>query len=242
MSMKHRKLLSLLLVFAMLFSLTAFTAAAEEPAEDSEDLELVDVIDIEDDLLAVAPADEIDAIFIEDEPMDDPVVYDLWVCGVQVTDSNKNMIVAGVSFNPTTSTLSINGNAASSFTNPALHEGAVIYSELPDLIISSTTGMNMTSDTAEKLIYVKDGNLTVDCYMQITAPAADYAIFVSNGDLLLDKVTINYSSGPKDMVPVVLMYSAQNGVGITNGTISATSGTSNSTVTINGKRYGFSYW
>ena len=206
------------------------------------------------------------------EPEADPVLYDLWVCGVQVTSANKGSIVPGVSFNATTNTLSFNGNAVSTLANSeytdVLTNGAVIYSELPELIINSTAAVKIQSDTAEKLIYVnggnltlkagtssiqtlssesayygilvEGGNLTIDNYMQITAPAAEYGIFVADGNLLLDKITINYSTGPKDMVPVVLLDGVQNGVGITNGTVSGTTGLSSSTITINGVRTGFS--
>ena len=265
--MQKKRFLASLLVLLMLFTLVPTLALAEGDEDEGE----IAIVETEPEELAPEAAEEPEALPEPepeaDEPEADPVEYDLWVCGVQVTDSNKNNIVAGVSFNPTTSTLSVNGNSANSFTNPELTNGAVIYSELPELIISSTTGMNMTSDTAEKLIYVnggnltlkagtssvqtlssesayygilvEEGNLTVDCYLQITAPEAEYGIFVADGNLLLDKVTINYSTGPKDMVPVVLLYGMQNGVGITNGTVGGTDGTSSSTVTINGKKYSF---
>ncbi len=267
--MRTKRFLASLLALLMLFSLMPTLALAEDVEEEDEgEVAIVEeepeIIEDEEPVEPEEPKAEPEAEPEADEPEADPVEYDLWVCGVQVTDSNKSNIVAGVSFNPTTATLSVNGNAANSFTNPELTNGAVIYSELPELIISSTTGMNMTSDTAEKLIYVNGGNLTlkastttiqtlssasayygilvdggnltIDNYMQITAPAAEYGIFVNGGNLLLDKVTIN----SKDLVPVVLLYGMKNGVGIANGTVGGTTGTGNSTVTINGKRYGFS--
>ncbi|MBR3475147.1 MAG: InlB B-repeat-containing protein [Oscillospiraceae bacterium] len=269
--MRTKRILASLLALLMLFTLMPTLALAEDAEDEAEIIIVEEEPEIPEDEEPVEgeepealPEPEPEA----DEPEADPVEYDLWVCGVQVTDSNKSNIVAGVSFNPTTATLSVNGNAANSFTNPELTNGAVIYSELPELIINSTTGINMKSDTAEKLIYVnggdltlkagttsvqafssdsayygilvEGGNLTVDCYLQITAPEAEYGIFVNGGDLLLDKVTINYSTGPKDMVPVVLLYGMQNGVGIANGTVGGTTGLQRSTVKVNGVNTSFS--
>ena len=290
--MKHsswKRFLALALCLMLVFGNMSFAAWADEgidePAEPDDPVVQVPEEDLIEEPVAEAEDpislptetddDEIEATVSEEEiadPEAEPVAYDLWVCGEQVTDSNKNKIAGsfGLKFDPATSTLTIASNVGTALTNPAkLINGAVIYSELPDLTIyTNATSFTFTSDTADKLIYVnggnltiskpssaifalssesayygilvENGNLTLDCYLQITAPAAEYGIFVDNGDLLLGKVTINYSTGPKDCVPVVLFESTENGVGIANGTISGTTGLSSSTITINGVRTGFS--
>ncbi len=122
--MRTKRFLAFLLVLLMVVSL--FPAAAL--AEGSDDEPLVEDVppaevapeaeaEAEEELepLPEDPEDgEIEALVPEEdvaEPEADPVLYDLWVCGVQVTSSNKGSIVPGVSFNATTNTLSFNGNA-----------------------------------------------------------------------------------------------------------------------------------
>ena len=260
--MRTKRFIASLLALLMLFSLMPTLALAEDIGEEDEGE--VAIVEEEPEVPEDEETAEVEALPEVDEPEADPVAYDLWVAGVQVTDSNKNNIVTGVRFDSDTSTLTIQGNVGESLNNPEnLTNGAVIYSELPDLTI--TTGANFTfaSDTAEKLIYanggnltlkktstqfftlsaesayygilVDNGNLTLDCHLDLTAPDAEYGIFVNGGNLLLDKVAI----GTTNYVPVVFVHSANNGAGIFGGTLNGTTGLTKSVLTINGKRLGF---
>ena len=245
--MRTKRILASLLVLMMLFTLMPAFALAEAEEEEIEPV-------LVEEETPEPEAEEPEAIpEPEDEIEDEPVAYDLWVCGEQVTDANKNKIAGsfGLRFDPATSTLTIAGNVGSALNNPAnLTNGAVIYSELPELTITTGVDFTFTSDTAEKLIYVNGGNLTlkktstnrlilsspsanygiyvsggnltIDCHLDLTAPAAEYGICVESGDLVLDNIL--------NKVPVVFLHEMKNGVGIFNGKVSGSTSASSSTI------------
>ncbi len=271
--MEKRRLLASILVLMMLFTLLPAGAATAFAEDGEETPELVpaeaEAVNEPEESEAAEP----EALPVTEELEDDENdgTYPLWICGEQVTDSNKNKILNsfGLVFDPDTATLTIKPQIGSTLVNHELYNDAdaVIYSELPDLVINITaTSLTIQSDAAKELIFAKgnltlikngsalvtlsstsaeygifvaDGDLKINCYVKITTPAADCGIFVQNGDLLLDKVIVVTGAGNEERVPVVLFESVQNGVGISNGTIIGTSGLAKSTLSINGKNYGF---
>ena len=82
--MRTKRILASLLVLMMLFTLMPAFALAEGEEEESEPV-------LAEEEALEPEAEEPEAIpEPEDEIEDEPVAYDLWVCGEQVTDANKN--------------------------------------------------------------------------------------------------------------------------------------------------------
>ncbi len=197
-----RKLLALLLVAAMSMGGTGIAGTEVFAAEPSDELlisgsdegllsdgfqeEAVLSQDLQEETTAGTEELIKEAPVEEDAPEsikpDKGADYKLWVGGVQVTDDNKNDLSEGfktlksASYDPSTNTLTIHGNA----TFAGNHNGALIYAEQPLTIKGE--GINMFSteknEATDGIILMGAGNdLTLDGHIVITGDFGGYGIY-----------------------------------------------------------------
>ncbi len=221
--MRTKRFLAFLLVLLMVVSLFPAAALAEgsddeplvedvPPAEEAPETETEAEEELEP--LPEDPEDgEIEALVPEEdvaEPEADPVLYDLWVCGVQVTSANKQSIDGGymVRFDSDTNTLTIYTNTFFKNNSTQLHEGALIYSALPNLTVNLQLNTDnqsnyISSDAAQSLIYVENGSLTImtkdGTTPQLKSNSAAVGIDVHGGSFTLNgNLSVNLGGDTAD--------------------------------------------
>ena len=214
--MRKKQIVALVLALLMLCSLMPTAAFAEGDGAENEG----SIVRIEPEETA---AEEAVTIPEPADPEADPVAYDLWVCGVQVTSQNQTNIDGSylVRFDPASSTLTVYSNKffikhASSESPAELPNGALIDSGLPELTVKLMLNADdqsnyISSDLAETLINVRDGSLTIET-KEGTSPylrsnSAEVGIRVSGGDL-----TVNGSLN-------VMPDSATEGIHVSGGAL-----------------------
>ena len=162
--MKYRRWLSMLLVFTMLFCLTAVTAFAEDP---------------DDDLIAIVEEPE------EIETVSAPVTAgepELWVCGVQVTEANASDILGDhkVSYDFATNTLTFTGTPATSGKTLINAANLNLTVELPEDGLTANCG-----EVAEG-IYVTGGTLTINGDLDIVVEGDEVTAIHVDRDLTVN--------------------------------------------------------
>lgn len=212
--MKHKRFLSLLLVFCMLFFLTAVTAFAEDPDDD-----LIDIVEEPEEVETVS------APVTAGEP-------ELWVYGVQVTEANASDILGDhkVSYDFATNTLTFTAKP----TATALHNGAMIDAENMDLtIVMPAKGLSLSSKTAKILVNVVGGALTVNGNLNasfLQTNAGEVCIYADNGltvngNLTLDAYDcedgfgVKAMNGPVTVTGTVDIMAAETGIYCGNGDV-----------------------
>ncbi len=162
--MKHKRCLSLLLVFSMLFCLTAVTAFAEDPDED-----LIAIVEEPEEI------ETISAPVTAGEP-------ELWVCGVQVTEANASNILGDgkVSFDAATNTLTFTGTPATSGKTLINAANMNLTVELP------SGGLNVYCGEVAEGIYVTGGTLTINGDLDIVVEGDEVTAIHVDRDLTMN--------------------------------------------------------
>lgn len=190
--MRKKQIVALVLALLMLCSLTPATGFAEGDGEENEGT----IVRIEPEETAAEEAETIpeDAPEAAD-PQADPVAYDLWVCGVQVTSANQSNIDGSylVRFDPANSTLTIYSNCKFMNEPQGLHNGALIDSGLPELtiLIKRVSGNNdkswsWKSGEAETMINASGAlniELPEDYRLNLYSESATKGIKATGGEL-----------------------------------------------------------
>ena len=106
------------------------------------------------------------------------VDYALWIGDSQVTDVNPSGV--GWEYIPDQKTLTLDHP-----TIHGLHEGAIIYSNLPELKVQGTAELKL--EDAEYGIWVVDGDLTITGDSTVLTAEAGYTgIYVDNGNITIE--------------------------------------------------------
>ncbi len=128
-----------------------------------------------------------------------PVDYDLWIVGVQVTSMNRNDVLEDgrVTYNPLTNTLTLKGTTLESDNAMT----AAILSEIPDL----TVNVRYTNELSAPMIaalFSKSAHLTGDGVLNLTATGSSGTTVALDGyeDITIDgsvkvEATSNTSGG-----------------------------------------------
>jgi hypothetical protein len=147
-----------------------------------------------------AVRDSTDSVITDTVKIAPATVYNLHICGVQVTSLNKNNLSAipGVSagtvnYSPNTKTLSLNGVTMSTTGNTCC-----ILSRIDSMIIEVVGTNNLTTNAWSPISYEDDnsgiiqGNGTLNA---INHHANDQGIYMRNGSLTIKNCTINTIGG-----------------------------------------------
>ncbi|NLL28449.1 MAG: hypothetical protein GX259_06605, partial [Bacteroidales bacterium] len=123
--------------------------------------------------------------------------YDLWICGTQITDANKDdlTVINGVTgtakYNTTTKILTLNNADISCTTTPGI--SSEIDELKIDLIGNNTIANNGTSSTVSLFANGKImGSGTLDV---VNAATNGCAIYANNCSLLISNCTVNATGG-----------------------------------------------
>lgn len=126
--------------------------------------------------------------------------YDLWICGTQVTDANKDNlstitgVAAGtVSYNPSNKTLTLNGANMSTTGNTCC-----VLSKIEGMIIDVQGTNNLTGNGWSPIAY-EDGNsgtIQGGGTLNLTnTHANDQALYIRDGSLTIKNCTVNAVGG-----------------------------------------------
>ena len=188
MKTSWKRMLSLLLVAAMVLSFGATGYAAE----------------VDEDIVVVDPEEETDDVLLVDE-IQAAAEGKVWVGGVEITEDNASDVLGDgkVSYDFETNTLSF---AAQKPTFSGLHNDAVIDAENIDLTIEAPNGLSFMNKTAKIGINVQGGALTVNGNLSIDLRASsvtaciydDFGLTV-NGNLTLSDYGCEGAFGVKSM-------------------------------------------
>ena len=158
--------------------------------------------------------------------------YNVWVQGVQITDSNKDDVLddgGTVKFAPETATLTLNNADITDAPVPDYANlTAGIYSEI-DLTLelvgdNTVTGTSATNDSVGILVLRKHLTVTGDGALAVTAGDAKYSCAISTDTMTMESGTVIARGGNAKWYSIGLFGS--RGVTINGGTVTAIGGTS----------------